>query len=575
MHTYIYRYISMKRYKLIKNNTINNKSLDEPLDESIENMMSGGYYGKGSTITNPKWPPIEGQTITVKSPYYRETFIGKVHQNIWNNTSSVILLMNHRDYIEDTLKTYTSVPGNHGGRGLFLVLPTYEWKYINENTMYSTGLPGTMDMISVNNNVNGNFKNYMSKLNIHEDRPPSIYGDNVYNRSIGPVSNTHALDSTGLSGSNLLLKASHSYYSEDDDLRRAAHCKAGNPIRLRYPQKKDDFDNLFKEQDINMIMQKNKKNRKSISLSIKKELLKKIISFETPNPKETNIAVNEGISVNNYIDNKEDEMSEGGKMIQWVRNNFKKKVNNDLGSYLFDDIQVSIFNGYVYIARDGIEMGDNITEKLIPDLKYFKWQYNHDIDYHTLKYVLFQNQFQKSLKDDTNNQKEAEKMLAQEYLISIQPEPRYQMWCVKRILMCWYADPQLDEHIRKIKILINQWRANDYQQHNQVNGVLPSIVIYPKYGAESAKIVMSKLSYYFSLYKNMGWVCSNPSYFIKSNSLMYYTNGAIDLKLYYRNTMQNSNLSLSNTSFDRKFTHIEGSEAIIKPTNITNTTMDF
>jgi hypothetical protein len=69
--------------------------------------------------------------------------------------------------------------------------------------------------------------------------------------------------------------------------------------------------------------------------------------------------------------------------------------------------------------------------------------------------------------------------------------------------------------------------------------VLPSIVIYPKYGAESARLVLSKLSFYFSLYRNIGWACSDPSYFVKMDALIYYTNGAVDLKMYYRNTLEN------------------------------------
>jgi hypothetical protein len=35
------------------------------------------------------------------------------------------------------------------------------------------------------------------------------------------------------------------------------------------------------------------------------------------------------------------------------------------------------------------EYMDKITEELVPDLKYFGWQYDSPIDYDTLKFVLF------------------------------------------------------------------------------------------------------------------------------------------------------------------------------------------
>jgi hypothetical protein len=58
----------------------------------------------------------------------------------------------------------------------------------------------------------------------------------------------------------------------------------------------------------------------------------------------------------------------------------------------------------------------------------------------------------------------------QEYLIALQPEPKYQIWVVKRLIMAWYADVDLQNNIRKIKILINQWRARSDQEFNKKNG---------------------------------------------------------------------------------------------------------
>ena len=97
------------------------------------------------------------------------------------------------------------------------------------------------------------------------------------------------------------------------------------------------------------------------------------------------------------------------------------------------------------------------------------------------------------------------------------------------------------------------------------NGVSPSIVIYPKYGQESARLVISQLSYYFSLYKNIGWVCSVPSYFIKTNTLIYYTNGSLDLKLYFRKAKSNYNAAVGNNSFSDKYTKMINADKVMHP----------
>ena len=196
-----------------------------------------------------------------------------------------------------------------------------------------------------------------------------------------------------------------------------------------------------------------------------------------------------------------------------------------------------IYGGYVYFARAGIPVSDIITPEKVPKLEHFKWSYGIPIDYDTLKYVLFQNSYQQKVNKSTDQLQEAELILSQEYLISLQPEPQYLMFTLKRIIEMWYADPVLNANIRKIKVLINQYRSRNSETFNKKNGILPSIVVFPKYGYKSARVVISKINYYFSLYKTLGWSCSNPSYFVKLDNLHYYTNGAVDLKLYYRNSM--------------------------------------
>ena len=202
---------------------------------------------------------------------------------------------------------------------------------------------------------------------------------------------------------------------------------------------------------------------------------------------------------------------------------------------------------------------DTITKELVPSLSYLSWQYDKPIDYHTLKYMIFQNDYQQNITENLIQKKEAENILSQEFIIALQPRPEYQIWCLKRLLICWYGDESLETNIRKIKILINQFRADPNSDYNYVNGILPSIMIYPKYGSESARIVLSKLDYYFSLYVdesksdrniNIQWIDSSPTYFVKKNGLIYYTNGSIDLKMYIKASLDDGSLEVTSLSKD-------------------------
>jgi hypothetical protein len=275
------------------------------------------------------------------------------------------------------------------------------------------------------------------------------------------------------------------------------------------------------------------------------------------------MVVNKSVAVNNLITDPNDEVNEGDKIIQWITDVLKQKV--------FTDLIMKIHQGYVYISRIGVNISDNITEKLIPKLNYFEWQMNKPIDYETLKYVIFQNSFQENIEINIDQKKEAENILSQEYVIALQPSDLYQIWTLKKLIMIWYGDSELEPHIRKIKVLINQYRADPNQDYNKKNGLLGSILIYPKYGSESAKILLSKLNYYFSLYidennnslyQDIQWKNSNPTYFIKKNSLIYYTNGSLELKDYIRSSLASNN-TLNNKTLTADYSQIIDSENIM------------
>ncbi|CAH6421491.1 Hypothetical protein KVN_LOCUS304 [uncultured virus] len=468
------------------------------------------------------WPPNINKIIIIKHPQYKENFIGKVYKCIWDNTAVICLLLNNKNYIEPVLQNNDIIKGNHNGKGLFLLLPTYQWTYIDQKKFYKylNSFPKEkIDEIdfkiktNYNSMINNNDKN-QTIIN-HKNLTETIEGDKK-------------------------KKSCDNFVFKDDSLLT----KQGDP----------DLNNLFTENDnIEIIVNYQNSNFVPPYSEAMDLIQKKLLLYEEIKETDKQIAVSRMLSLENIINSKYDEEWEAKKIISWLKD---KLINDDFYKNIGGSgLKLFHHNGYVYILREGIDSKDKITTDLVPNLNYLKWQYGYPIDYNTLKFLLFQNKFQKNIQKDKIIAKEASNILSQEYIISLQPEPEYHMWCVKRLILCWYADTVLQNNIRKIKILINQWRAKGNEKFNIQHGTLPSIVIYPKYGAKSARIVIKKLGEYFFFYKNIGWECSKPSYFIQIDKLMYYTNGLLDLKLYYRHVLSQSKTSLHNDDiFTKKYT---------------------
>ena len=292
-------------------------------------------------------------------------------------------------------------------------------------------------------------------------------------------------------------------------------------------------------------------------------LKKKLTNFEDIKPNEIKMVVNRNVALNNLIDNPADEINEGSKIIKWIDAVLKKEI--------FTDLNLSMHKGYVWITRNGIDVIDKITDKLSPNLVHFDWQINKPINYQILKHVVLQNKFQSNIPVNREQKIEAERIMSQEYLIALQPAPRYQLWVIKKLIMAWYGNEKLEKNIRKIKVLINQYRSDPTKEHNKKHGIYPSILIYPKYGIEALKSVMPFLNYYFSMYvdensyfKNddLQWIDSHPEHFIKQNSLIYYSNGSMDLKKYIQKSTDNSN-ELENNVFNKDYTELEQSGKVM------------
>lgn len=404
-------------------------------------------------------------------------------------------------------------------------------------------------------NLNGTVVEYIwndtaciIKLDNNNYTEPSLSSNSKYNNGVGYY---------------LLLGNHYWKYNSQNNVSVVPKSNEIEKQVKQSPLLSEKKNHYFSENKIDFILTDNDNVLKSLPRDKIELLRRKLIAFEKIDEKDIKTIVNKSVAVNNLINNNDDIINEGNKIITWIDKVLKKEIFKDLVTQIHDD--------YVYITRKGTKIKDTITKELLPNLKYFDWQYNNPIDYDTLKYVIYQNTFQKKLQENIIQKKEAEEILSQEYVIALQPAPEYQMWTLKRLIMIMYGDTAVESRIRKIKILINQFRADPKQEYNKNNGILPQILIYPKYGVENSRLIISKLEYYFSLYidnifsnkyLNIEWMNSNPTYFLKKNNLIYFSNGSIDLKKYIEDSIKSNN-KISNDIFTEDYTKLINSEEIM------------
>ena len=475
--------------------------------------MNCKIKGSLNKEANPHWPPKLGSVIVMEHPNHRQNlFVGTVKEYVQDQSAVIILLMNNKHYIDPVVSS--SNCSFSGKPGALMLIKTHGWKYVDLN-----------------------------KFN-------KVFG-HCMNKTIGPMSQA-----------DMTIGSAY----EDPQENKGEKCAGDDNFKdtsLLNDKGELQLEDLFREKEINQQLYSSKERFHPLSPQIQQLLLAKLSAGETIPREETRIIVNKNIAVRNMIDTKEDEINEGKKIMQWLKTHIIDVKTN--GIQLFGDLKMTIFNGYVHFARKGIKVDDVITEESVPGLKYFRWQYGLSIDYDTLKYILFQSKFQEKIKRDLEEQKESERIFSQEYLIALQPEPQYFAWAIKRLILCWYADSYLQTNIRKIKVIINQWRCKNNEEFNQRYGILPSIVIYPRYGKESARKVLEKVSAYFMLYQSTAWHCATPSYFIKVNDLVYYTNGSLDLKLYYTKALASYDGETKNKSFNDYFSRLLTADKLLYP----------
>lgn len=521
------------------------------------------YPDKLGIIRTNEWPPEKNSAIEIEDESNGK-LTGTVVDNIWNDTASIIKL-NNSNYTEASFIDY---PQYDNGKGYYLLLADYMWNYTNAKAVEKSSKGK-----SINRPVDLNINSSEKKIEIEDITPKQ---DLIRTNNLASLRNKNIPNNLKVSdltkNSNMSLQEKIELFKNAETHHNVISTKMDsivpndhvditkNPFYspLLSKQKKD----YFSEKEIDIVLSNSGEAFTSLSTDKIELLSRKLKSFETIDEKDVKLIVNTNIALNNIIETPEDEINEGDKIQKWIEKVLKP---------IFNDLQVKIHSGYVYITRKGATISDVITTDLVPSLNYFKWQENNPIDYHTLKYVIFQNSFQKNIETNIVQKREAEDILSQEYVIALQPEPYYLLWTLKRLIMIWYGDTVFEGQIRKIKVLINQYRADPNQAYNKENGILPQILIYPRYGSNSARIVLSKLEYYFSLYidetsndgyQDIQWKESHPTYFIKKNAFMYFSNGSIDLKNYIEASF-NANSGFVNDIFTKDYSELIESKKVM------------
>lgn len=544
----------------------------------------------GAVRSSDSWPPKKNTHIIIQDKIYGQ-LPGTVISNIWNKTAAIVRLDNQNHPIPEASLVNESNYNN--GKGHYLLLADHYWTYDGGVQANNKSVKFTQDpyarVISPNTiiptnqsvtdpqNDSPNFTSNMSPAPpMSTSIPNELSNDTLLTNAqmnaasirTNNVNNLEVKDQ--MDQSNIAVDMNHFKSEHTNNL--VMHMKEGsfmpsdhtgitnNPIYapLLTGSKKD----YFSEKEIDIVLSNTGKSLKSLSKDKVKLLKDKLQHFEKISDNDIFLVLNKNLAINQLISNPEDEINEGNKIKIWIEKILQKN--------LFQDLDVKIHQGYVYVTRVGVKVYDKVSKDLVPNLKFFKWQYDKPIDYHTLKYVIFQNSFQKNIQTNIIQKREAESILAQEYVIALQPNPYYSLWTLKRLIMLWYADEKIEQNIRKIKILINQFRADPVQEYNKKNGILPQILIYPKYGAESARIVLSKIDYYFSLYidekiaksSQLIWKNSKPSHFISKNNFIFYSNGSIDLKNYIKDSL-NENSGFVNDVFNKDYTELLDSKSVM------------
>lgn len=518
---------------------------------------------------NPKWPPMINKYIMVqKSQSDEQIYIGLVKKILNNNVGTIITLVTGFEYPNKDVIPY--IKASSDPKKFMLVLETDGWLYTTETKI--------RDLMKTDNptyRVDSSGPQKTQEL-IYDDirAGEATLDDQYYSGSTdNPKINVplHKLiDSQDMDDFAFLMRKDTEYENLDlANLRNELKVNdtlSSSPIEDNLSQKLVEFKPIIVAKlegtntEVPVLSPTTTGERTAQKRGEVRGTMIDRMNRDINKPQD--ILIVDELMKLKYVDDPTTLRMEAEKIKQYLMEAFylsgeSAEQNSDK---LYGSLRFIYYNGYLHVFRTEIPLCENITHELLedteedPKLKILgEAEYNRPIRHNVLKYILFQNEIQKNISVDQQLLGEAELVLSQEYIIALTPEPRYQIWCVVRLIKLWYGDTDLQNNIRKIKLIVNQYRARVDKKFNIHNGIRFSIGVYPRYGKASATIVLKKLMYYFSLYfQAIGWKNNPPSYFKVVNDLISYSNCDQSLKLYYRRIAETN--GVTNNVFSGNYT---------------------
>ncbi len=490
------------------------------------------------------FPPIIGKEIEF---LYNDN---KIYRGIVNN-----LYSNYADIYNNQIGNYQLYPNtrfwytNIPSRGIIdLNLRTDDINFYTQEQFNKNPNLFTQNMQSINNfNPNQFSQNYNNQSFSNSNYPNNFisttkkYNNPIYKLQNYMFGNPNKRDLYYDDYKQYINNLPTEYSLSIQNMDEYSYLDA---IELLYKYVENDLNNLKKITSTNLREKPILFNNKEYIIYIPSNINYVEINKQLVN--ETNIIGKTEIVNTNLrnVDNKvisyiEKELDEANGIKYYLNNFLYKTDETQLGintyfKFLFHDLIYVHYKGFVCISRFGLlyEIPDNLNwirkqdfnillKEHIPHINNVEFL-NKPINY-------------KDIINSNLSLEEKKEILSLEYCIALQSQPEYQLYILRRLLIAWYSDDELTLGITMIRITIDQFRCKRTPE-NMALDVLPSILIYCKYGKRNFDIVKNKINYYFSNFKQLGRINDDPDYFTKDNDLIYWSNGSLELKRYLDKT---------------------------------------
>ena len=465
-----------------------------------------------------------------------DKYLGKIVKSIWNDNALICKLDNEPNFVDNALKQY----GIMNGGGMMLLNDSDKIRYVNPNNLHQF----------ITNNKFSNLSKIYSKILLGGNFINNT--NNLTNNVTNDVTNDNTNNVTNKDINNIETNIWDTSESEKNTNKNSNN--SSKDILNEYQnyskylfKKKLQFNQKFsiKETDLNL-------EPGTFNKIIKPAFLENLQKFYPVSTNDEDSLENH-LSFKHKITDNKDYQLYGEYFIKKIFNkldNITSSIKDNNGNSILDILKnekgtmsINPIFGFIVPNINGeyIEFVDSTKRKFsrtisktkIPNLSLLKQNYDSPIDHISLSKIVFQNK--NDLQNNKNIIQESLDIASQENVICLQPKVNYVFWTIIRLFVCWFSDDELRQNIFQINLLINLYNSNnDILQDNTIK-TYPIITIITNYGDDVVKKIISKLSFYFSPYKNeIAFKTSSPSLFKKHDELIYFSNGSISIKKFIK-----------------------------------------